>query len=618
VVVLLKDKYSITLHCDGVYKKKGSQYIFSLKSNLNLGSNVKLCFTTFTNFEPQNDNLCTISYKKIGSFVEVLSAVKLGKTWSFTIPNITTALKNITTSPCGIFLVLEDKTHIDIDCTYSSDYKDNNNKIKQIDKYNHVQNHIKVFPQPNYVKIYKNTSSFENGFNIKNNKFAKQADKLLNKTLDTTLAINNNGIKIETKLNKQIKGYKLIIKNNTIKITSKNNTFEFYAFLTLFQLWNFYDKVIPNMIIKDYPKYKYRGMLIDVVRQFYTIDELKELLNHFAIFKINKLHLHLSDDEGWRLKSKKYPQLNKIASFRGYKLKLKPQLGSGYEKSGGYYTKSDIKELINYANKLHIKIIPEFDFPGHSYALIKSLPNLLEKKDKSIYNSVQNYNNNTLNPALNSTWVFLENILNEITKMFSYKYIHLGFDERADGTWINSPACKKMMLDKNIKNTDELQIYFANKLVKIVKKLGKRPIFWEEASKGKLDKYSSLIAWQNKDIIFKMANKGYKVIASPAQYCYFDIREKAKFNSPGACWIDSLSLDKTYSFTLPKHKNIKGIQGALWGETLYDKNKVYKMLFPRVVALAEISWSKDNRKNFSQFEKNLNKEIIKKIKKEVK
>ena len=608
-MVLSKDRDKISLHCRGVKKDGSSQYRFELKSTFSLGSNVKFCFSTYTHFKDKQTE--DISYKRVGSFVEVQSHKKLGKEWNFTISDIETKLKNLSSGPTGVFLILGDRTHLELQCSFSSDYQESDSK-KKPPTYNHVENYIAVFPQPDSVRLYQGIAIFKDGFNLKNNKNAQAANRILKTVLKTDSMIGDGGAKVESITDQRIKGYTLKIDNGTINIVSRNPSFEFYAFLTLAQLWHFYDRHLPNMIIKDEAKYQWRGVLIDVARQFYTIDELKKLLDHFALFKINRLHLHLSDDEGWRIKSELYPQLNKIASFRGYQLPVKPQFGSGYSAYGGYYDKEDIKDLISYADKLHIKIMPELDFPGHSHALLKALPDLVEKEDKSVYRSVQEYSDNTLNPALSFTWDFLENSLSELSGMFNYEYIHVGFDERAENTWKKSPACKKLMADKNIKSTDELQTYFANKLAKIVKNLGKKPVFWEEASKGELDKGSLLIAWQNKEIALKMADKGYRVIASPAQYCYFDIREKAAFESIGAYWVDNLGLDETYSFSLPEHKNVEGIQGALWGETLADKRIVYKMLFPRLIALAEVAWSKEMRMNFNQFKDNLNEYLLKK------
>ena len=249
--------------------------------------------------------------------------------------------------------------------------------------------------------------------------------------------------------------------------------------------------------------------------------------------------------------------------------------------------------------------MPEFDFPAHSHALLKALPELAEPEDRSKYISIQEYSDNTLNPGLSSTWEFLENIIKEIAEVFDYEYVHLGFDEIPKDVWANSPACKILKEEEGICTNNELRSYFANRLIDILNKNGKKPAFWEEASSGKLKENSLLISWQSEEVTLKIAEKNHKVIASPAQYCYLDIRQKKSFLTPGAHWVDNLSLEKSYSFSPAKHKNIIGIQAALWGEMMYEKSRVREMLFPRLIALAEVAWCNNERKNFELFKKNL-------------
>ncbi len=610
-MVRLKDNFTLT--CKAVHKTNSTHLEFVLSSNKKIPSGSFLCFTCLGDF--RHLSTANINYERVGSFFKVWPKKKFNNEWKFSFDNLKYEFRNFTDAPFGVFLDFGNGNYINIQTSFISDYIQQEIN-ENIPRYKEVQDYLNTFPQVNKITSHGMHAEFIFGFHTENIS-AKRVDQLFANVLKTESMLNDKGVHVGLIRDNNINGYVLNIFEDKIIIISTNETFEFYAFVTLAQLWNFSNKVIDLMTIEDAPAFNWRGLTLDVVRQFYSIDEIKEILEHLALFKINILHLVLSNDEAWRLECDSYPVLHEIGAYRGYGLRIKPQFSTGFEKTGGYYKKEEIKELIKYAKYLQIDIMPEIDIPAHAHTILKCLPELVESEDKSIYISVQGYNDNTLNPAILFTWVFIENIIKEYSQIFDFNYFHMGFDERPYGSWENSPLCKKFMQKHHIKNTDALQTYCANKIIKLLTKYGKKAAFWEEAaSDGNLDKDSLLFSWQTEEVAVEMANKGYEVIATPAQYCYFDIRDNNTFESPGLHWFDVITINKTYSFKIATHKNIKGIHGALFSETLNDKKRVYEMLFPRLIALSELAWTNDNRKNLHQFKNNLNKHLKNKFKKE--
>ncbi|MGY0398816.1 MAG: beta-N-acetylhexosaminidase [Ostreibacterium sp.] len=597
-----KDKLSFKLFCNAKHSNNKSSLNFKLIANRTLTHSAYLCFTCLADFS--NAKFSDAQYERVGSFFKI-ALVKDRHEWCFSFDGSAYEFRNITDAPQNAFVDLGSKIASDLALMFSSDYRQLDEEAIPTDKQT-VEHYLPIFPQVNKVITYSASTHIVHGFAIESIN-ATKANKVLSETINLFSGmLNPKGFKVVCILNNAIAGYKLTLDNQQITIVSQTLCDEFYALITLGQLWHFSNKQLQHVVIEDKAKHQWRGLAIDTVRRFYSIDELKQLINYLALFKFNRLQLHLSDDEGWRIESTCYPQLNEFASYRGYYLRIKPQFGTSYEKSGGFYTKVQMADLIAYASNYYIEIMPEFDFPAHCHAVLKSLPQLIEATDTSQYTSVQGYQQNTLNPGLAFTWEFLEKIIKEYSELFTFDYMHMGFDERPVGSWEHSPACKALMLKHNINNTTDLQTYSANRLLFILQQYGKKTAFWEEATKGKINNKESLIfSWSNEEMTEKIAHQGYQVIASPAQFFYFDIREKKDFHSPGLHWVDSLRLEKVYCSQIINHENIVGIQGALWGEALTTKETVYNRLFPRIVALSEVAWTEDNRKDVTQFVNNV-------------
>ncbi|MBA3535512.1 MAG: beta-N-acetylhexosaminidase [Tatlockia sp.] len=421
-------------------------------------------------------------------------------------------------------------------------------------------------------------------------------------------------------------GYIVEIKRSSITIRALSAKGFFYGIQTLRQLMpaNIYSPKaqlsywqIPCLYIFDYPRFEYRGLMLDVARNFRSVSEIKRLLDLMAIHKLNYFHWHLTDDEGWRIEIKKYPQLTNIGAWRGYPAKLNdgmalmPAYGSGPEISGGFYTQQEIRDVVSYAAERQITIIPEIDLPGHARALIVSLKQLRDPNDFSQYISVQGYHDNILSLCNRETLVIIADILTEVATLFPGKYIHVGGDEVPKGAWQKS--CMAGKYDpKDPRFSELVQNEFMQKIQTIIQAKGKLMAGWEEVA----GENSSLAAplrtyiWNASKIdqIYKNSeNKGYEVIMSPAESLYLDLAYNADPKEPGHYWAGYVDTFSVYSFTpidrLRGHseKLIKGVQGQLWSEVINTSLRLDYFAFPKMSALAELGWSLPTRRNWQNF-----------------
>ena len=391
--------------------------------------------------------------------------------------------------------------------------------------------------------------------------------------------------------------------------------------MTLIQLIDSYKNKLPIGKIHDKPKYSWRGMHLDCARQFYTTDEIKRILDYMALFKMNRFHWHLTDNEAWRIELKSYPNLTQFGSFRGYNMTVPPFYGSGYEKYGGYYSHKDIKNLISYAKNLNIEIMPEIDLPAHSWALLQVMPELRDEKTNIISEDVGSYKNNTIDPSLEETKKFLNSMLNEICEIFSFNVIHVGLDERPDNSWEGSQSIKEFMNNNNIKSQAEYQDYYMNYLIDIIKSKNKRTAAWNEAaitphinhgvggSAGNLDKSCLIFSWEHSDVARETTSKSFDTILCPGQKTYFDMAYNNSTNERGICWAATIEVKDIFEWD-PAHNienksYIKGVQGQLWSETITEKKFIDKMINPRLATLSEIAWKGKISRNWIHFRSTL-------------
>ncbi|AFD07791.1 family 20 glycosylhydrolase [Solitalea canadensis] len=414
-------------------------------------------------------------------------------------------------------------------------------------------------------------------------------------------------------------GYKLSVKKDQIIISANTEEGALNAVSTIKQLTGaplFLTKVValevPCVTITDNPRFQWRGMHFDVSRHFFDLPYLRKTIDRMAYFKLNKLHLHLTDDEGWRIEIKKYPELTQKGAWRTYSrhdsvcltlAKDNPdyelpkkhfKVINGVKLYGGFYTQEEMKGLIKYAQDRGVEIIPEIDMPGHMMAATKLMPWLTSSGQAAFGKTFSE----PLCPCKETTFEFAENVFSEIAALFPSQYIHLGADEVEKTSWEKSPECAELMKKEGIKGVEELQSYFVHRMEKFLNSKGKKMIGWDEILEGGISPTATLMYWRAwvPQAPKMAAEKGNYMIMTPGEYCYFDAQQ------------DDNSLQKVYSFdplnynlTEDDKKFVSGIQGNVWTEYISTENRYEYMVYPRMLALAENAWS-NSSKDWNDFE----------------
>jgi hexosaminidase len=362
-------------------------------------------------------------------------------------------------------------------------------------------------------------------------------------------------------------------------------------------------------VIDDAPRFAFRGAHLDVARQVYSVDEVARFIDCLAWNKLNVLHLHLSDDEGWRLDIPGYPELAAVAAWRGDGLAVPPLLGSGLARYGGFYSADNIRQLVAHAGALGVAIAPEIDIPGHCHCVLEAIPSLRDADETGVYRSIQGFPNNALNPAVEKTYAFLEAVFAEIAGLFPAPWIHVGGDEVAPGAWLGSPLARALMAEHGWTESDQLQSHFLKRVQGILRGLGKETGAWEEASLGGGvgAEGSYLVAWRKSASGLALAEAGYNVVLAPAEHAYFDMAQSDEFWEPGASWAGNVPLAASYAFDpggdWPEATRSKliGVQSCLWSENLHDKALFDHLVFPRLSAIAETAWTPAGNKSWPRF-----------------
>jgi len=369
------------------------------------------------------------------------------------------------------------------------------------------------------------------------------------------------------------------------------------------------------MIIEDYPRFKYRGMMLDVSRHFMPKEFIKKFIDIMSIHKMNKFHWHLTDDHGWRIEIKQYPKLTEIGSMRDGTLIGHSRFAGKNPKfdnvpHGGFYTQEEIKEIIKYAEERFIEIIPEIDMPGHTASLIASYPELGTLKEKTEVKKIWGVQDEILIPTEN-TFNFLDNLFREISDIFPSSYVHIGGDEARKKQWIESEEVQKLMEKLEIEDEDSLQTYFIGRVQKILNNYGKKIIGWDEIIEGGLVNDATVMSWRGEEGGVFAAKAGNNAIMSPTSHLYFDYYQ-ARTGEPLAIG-GLIPLEKVYSYEpIPEGLDINqatkilGAQGNVWTEYIKTPEMVEYMSVPRMTALSEIVWSKRKKRDFSEFRKRLN------------
>ena len=477
---------------------------------------------------------------------------------------------------------------------------------------------IDVIPMPRSVEYHSGNFTISPETKFYTNLSAESRQALTDYLEGTSLgsvpfaesATGNNGIELNLCDSSIVTGneaYRIEIDKKGIRLSASTETGIFYGLQTLLQLLNNSDnKTLPALTINDSPRFPYRGLHLDVSRHFFDKEFVKKQMDAMAYFKMNRLHWHLTDGAGWRIEIKKYPRLTSFAAWRPFD-KLNDWWVGGRtfceqddpRAVGGYYTQDDIREVVAYAAERHITIIPEIEMPGHSEEVLATYPELSC--------SGKPYVNADFCIGTEKTFEFLENVLLEVIDLFPSEYIHIGGDEASKSSWKTCPRCQKRMADEHLNSVDELQSYMIHRIEKFLNDHGRKIIGWDEIIEGGLSPTATVMSWRGEEGGIKAVKAGNQAIMTPGKYCYLDAFQDAPNTQPMAIG-GYLTLEKVYSFepvpdslSTKEAELILGVQGNVWTEHIPTPEHYEYMIYPRILALAEIGWSPSEVKKWDNF-----------------
>jgi hexosaminidase len=506
------------------------------------------------------------------------------------------------------------------------------------------QKEIAVIPEP--VQLVKKPGVFNLSQNVTISVNGKADAKLAATSLQqkitaatgsrVTVAEKNAAALIQLTINIQPnntigkEGYTLSVTPSKINIIANEAAGLYYGVQTLLQLlpaeiesstvvqnikWQ-----VPCVEITDYPRFGWRGLMLDVSRHFFTKEEVKKYIDEMARYKFNLLHWHLTDDEGWRIEIKALPKLTEVGAWNvkrtgsfGNFSAIKDDEPRSY---GGFYTQQEIKEVVQYAKEHFVNVLPEIEMPGHGLSVIASYPELscTDGADKYKVRSgemIMDWSgphfkaliDNTLCPANEKVYPFIDKVMTEVAQLFPFEYIHVGGDECAKNFWESNEAVKALMQKENLKTLDEVQAYFEKRVEKIINSKGKKMIGWDEILEGGVSPTAAVMSWRGTKGGIEASHKGNEVVMSPTTYVYLDYMQSDEIMEPRV--YASLRLSKTYSYEPVSEginaKLVKGIQGNLWTEQVYNYRQVQYMTWPRAFAISETAWSPAEKKNWKTF-----------------
>ncbi len=514
-----------------------------------------------------------------------------------------------------------------------------------------AQDDINIVPMPAELKkgngsfiINSNTKIVPEGGNLR--KTANMLKDCIKKRYGLTLQItekesSSNKIVLNyERMDFELPGaYTMNINDKEIYIAGDNETGVFYGIQTLIQLLPVagagsrhpasgiqHSILIPQLTITDHPRFGYRGMHLDVSRHFFTVDQVKRFIDQLAVYKFNRFHWHLTDDQGWRIEIKKYPELTSVGGYRNGTI-IGPYPGTGNDsiRYGGSYSQQQIKDIVKYASERYITIIPEIEMPGHSSAAIAAYPSLSCFPAESSVIPVKTAWAGDRNGKLvqqswgvfedvfcpsEYTFKFLEDVLDEIIQLFPSEYIHIGGDESPKESWKRSDLCRQLIKEKKLNDEHGLQSYFISRIERYLESKGKKIIGWDEILEGGIAPNATIMSWRGETGGIAAAKQGHDVIMSPESPLYLNHAQSKNEDSVTQGGYNP--LENVYNYDpVPKEltetqaKHILGAQGNMWSEHLKNQSKLEYMLYPRLAALSEVLWSPKEKRNWSDFEKRL-------------
>ena len=409
-----------------------------------------------------------------------------------------------------------------------------------------------------------------------------------------------------------VEGYEIEIRPDMVVIRAEKPAGLFYGVQTLRQLlppalehrhlatgvnWE-----LPVCTIADSPRFRWRGMHLDVSRHMFPVDFIKRYVDLLAMHKMNVLHWHLTDDQGWRIEIRKFPKLTEIGSRRrGTPLASEPQRSDEIP-YGGFYTQDEIRDIVAYASARFVTVVPEIDFPAHSLAALASYPELGCTGGPFEVGAMWQVGTEVLCVGKPEVYSFVEGVFDEVLDLFPSEFIHVGGDECPHRRWEECRHCQALLAEQGLHNYDELQAYFTNRLGAMLRARGRRLIGWDEILDGKLSPASAIMCWRHFGTGVAAARAGHDVVMAPAAMCYFDIPQKPYH----------VTLERVYGFEpLPRDASpeeaarILGVQGCVWTERITTPSEVEYMVLPRMSALAEVAWSQPESRDLHDFQRRL-------------
>lgn len=490
---------------------------------------------------------------------------------------------------------------------------------------------LNIVPTPNKIVMGEGTFMVKRGLSISTDDVrdfsALYLQEKLNGALDfpvqiTTAKGGKNTIIFITDSTIPAEGYKLTVTPENVTIASSDMGGKYYGVQTLLQLFpagihsgaslRLKEYPLEAVTIEDAPRFSYRGFMLDVSRTFFDLDYLRSYIDWMSAHKLNRLHLHLTDDNGWRIEIKKYPELTTKGAWRGKDELIPPTYLSGDERYGGYYTQKEMKELIKYAQERNIMIIPEFDLPGHSLSSTKVFGNVTCGTSTDTPSACGEFDN-VWCIGKESNYKILENIIKELASVFPCPYVNIGGDEVVFDYWNQCPDCQAVMEREGFKDVEELHGYFVRRMEKIINKYGKVMMGWDDIQDfGGLNPTSTVVAWRSQSKGVESIKKGQPTIMQAAQYLYVDMQYTPA--ERGHSWAAIIPLDRIYSYdplqdmelTPEEEKLVLGVQAGLWTELMQFPPRFSEyQVFPRLCAVAETGWSAKEDKNYEDFHSRL-------------
>jgi hexosaminidase len=431
--------------------------------------------------------------------------------------------------------------------------------------------------------------------------------------------------------------YQLEVGQNNMAIRAKEQRGVFYGMQSLLQLLPVGKTAalkVPSVKIKDAPQLQYRGIMLDVSRHFFPVSFVKKYIDYAAFHKLNYFHWHLTEDQGWRIEIKRYPKLTSIGAYRnGTIIDHYPGTGNDNQRYGGFYTQEEIKDIVRYAARRYVTVVPEIEMPGHSSAAIAAYPSLscfpteptqIPKTTPATggYQGIKKVQetwgvfNDVYCAGNDSTFVFLQNVLDEVLALFPSRYIHIGGDECPKANWKRCPKCQKRISELGLKDEHELQSFFVQRMEKYLNSKGRTIIGWDEILEGGLAPNAVVMSWRGEKGGIEAAKLKHDVIMTPNGYLYFDHYQGKPSEEPLAIG-GYTPLSKVYAYhPIPKEltaeeaKYIKGIQANLWTEYVPTTSQAEYMIMPRMAALSEVAWSAPSRRNWEDFSRRMKKQYL--------